>query len=383
MHEELGNEEPIRQMDASHARTCAAQRGMLFAIAEADRRKHWEGSGARDMAHLLSIRYGISCWKAKRWVAAAHALEELPLLAQALSSGELGIDKVVELARFATPSTEAKLICWAKGVSCGAIRHRGDLASRSSLEETVQADRERALSWWYLDEGRRFGLYSELPAAQGAVVARAIERMAEKVPSMPGEEDPFYADARRADALVAICSARIADDQSPDRATVVVHTNLDALSGDGGSELEGGGIAHPETARRLGCNARIQVLVEDQGGDPIRLGRVSREPPSWMIRQLRYRDRECRFPGCGARRFTQAHHIVWWENGGRTDLENLVLICSFHHKLVHEYGWGIRREQDGTVSWFRPDGARYRAGPAPPPQMIELQPALAAVGSYS
>src|SRR6059058_1325663 len=57
-----------------------------------------------------------------------------------------------------------------------------------------------------------------------------------------------------------------------------------------------------------------------------------------MMRQLRYRDVECRFPGCGARRFTQAHHIVWWKEGGPTDLDNLVLVCFFHHKLVHELG---------------------------------------------
>jgi hypothetical protein len=84
-----------------------------------------------------------------------------------------------------------------------------------------------------------------------------------------------------------------------------------------------------------------------------------------MIRQVRYRDRECRFPGCGAKRFTEAHHIVWWRHGGRTDLDNLVLICSFHHRLVHEYGWSVERERDGSVRWRRPNGARYQAGPSP------------------
>jgi len=73
--------------------------------------------------------------------------------------------------------------------------------------------------------------------------------------------------------------------------------------------------------------------------------------------------------------------VVWWEHGGRTDLDNLVLVCTFHHKLVHEHGWTIRREEDGTVRWFRPDGAGYRAGPAPPDVSVERQPALTAVGS--
>ena len=101
-----------------------------------------------------------------------------------------------------------------------------------------------------------------------------------------------------------------------------------------------------------------------------------------MMRQLRYRDKECRFPGCGARRFTQAHHVVWWEHGGPTDLDNLVLVCTFHHKLVHEYGWAVRRDPDGTVRWFRSDGSWYHPGPgpAPPREARERQPALAAVG---
>jgi HNH endonuclease len=100
-----------------------------------------------------------------------------------------------------------------------------------------------------------------------------------------------------------------------------------------------------------------------------------------MMRQLRYRDVECTFPACGARRFTQAHHIVWWEQGGSTDLENLLLVCTFHHHLVHEFRWAVRRQADGTVRWFRPDGTRYRAGPAPPLETPERQPALSAVGA--
>jgi hypothetical protein len=181
---------------------------------------------------------------------------------------------------------------------------------------------------------------------------------------MPDEEERAFISARRADALVALCSARIATDLDQDRATVVVHAQLEGLrTGAGGCEVERGPVIHPATVRRLLCNARVQTVVEDQAGDVIGLGRLSREPTAWMIRQIRYRDRECRFPGCGARRFTQAHHILWWSLGGRTDLENLLLVCSFHHKLVHEYGWSVKRDADGTVRWFRPGGTRYRAGP--------------------
>jgi uncharacterized protein DUF222/HNH endonuclease len=165
---------------------------------------------------------------------------------------------------------------------------------------------------------------------------------------------------------VALCSAGIAQDADPDRATVVIHAPVEALMRDAGNcEIEDGPAIHPEAVRRLLCNARVQTVVEDREGNPLGVGRMSREPTAWMLRQIRYRDRGCRFPGFGARSFTQAHHIVWWRNGGRTDVDNLVLICSFHHRLVHEHGWSVRRDASGTLRWFRRDGHRYRAGPLP------------------
>ncbi|MGZ5353545.1 MAG: DUF222 domain-containing protein [Actinomycetota bacterium] len=351
-------------MDATHARACRAERELLSLIAEADGREAWRDEGARDTAHWLSMRYGISHWKAHRWIVAAHALESLPRLSEAFARGEIGLDKVVELCRFATADTEGRLIGWARGVSCAAVRRRGDLEARVSIREIRDAERGRFLEWWYLDEGRRFGLEAELPAAQGAIVVRALERLAGEIPAMPGEEDEVYASARRADAFVALCSARVRDDADPDRATVIVHATLDGLVRDvGGCEVEGGPVVHPHTVRRLLCNARVQTVLEDRVGNVVGLGRTSREPSAWMVRQVRHRDRECRFPGCGARRFTEAHHVVWWRHGGRTDLDNLLLICSFHHRLVHEHGWSVKRDADGAVRWFRPDGVRYRAGP--------------------
>jgi hypothetical protein len=369
--DEQTDDELIEGIDACHARVCDAQRGMFELIARGDRRELWRDWGARDMAHWLSMRYGISHWKARRWIAAAHALKGLPRISDAFACGELSADKVVELCRFATPETEGKLLAWAQKVSCAAIRRRGDLAAAGSIEEAVDAERSRFVSWWWSDDGRRFGLAAELPAASGAVVARALQRLAERVPQMPGEDDATCAEARRADALVALCSSRLGADPDPDRATVVVHAPLAALvQGRGGASLEDGGVAHPETVRRLACDARIQTVIEDEAGQPLALGRVSREPSAAMLRQLRYRDAECRFPGCGARQFTQAHHIVWWKRGGTTDLSNLLLICTFHHKLVHEQGWGLRREPSGEVRWFRPDGVLYHAGPDPPQQAV-------------
>jgi uncharacterized protein DUF222/HNH endonuclease len=361
----------IRSIDAEHARIAAAQRRMLRLVAQADRRKSWVDVGARDTAHWLSMRYGISYWKAQRWIAAAHALEALPRVSDALASGELHMDKAVELTRFATPENESRLLIWAGGVSCGAIRRKADVATRRTRDDLVDVERSRALTWWTFDEGRRFGMQGELPSTQGAVVAKAIERLAKDLPVMPDEEGPAGTEARRADALVALCSTGGRPGDEPDRATVIVHARLEGPDGEVGEcEIEDGPAIDPDAARRLACNARRQTVVEDDSGLPVRLGRVTREPPAWMVRHLKYRDGECRFPGCGSKRFTQAHHIVWWEQGGRTDLENLVLVCTFHHRLVHEYGWRVRREEDGTVSWCRREGEPYRAGPPPPQQRL-------------
>ena len=120
------------------------------------------------------------------------------------------------------------------------------------------------------------------------------------------------------------------------------------------------------TLSRLACDADLQVLLEDPTGEPLRLGRAVREPSAALAGMVHARDRECRFPGCGARRHTDLHHVVWWSRGGTTEVENLVLLCSFHHRLVHEHGWALRRTSAGIVRWIRPDGTRYRAGPSPP-----------------
>jgi hypothetical protein len=76
---------------------------------------------------------------------------------------------------------------------------------------------------------------------------------------------------------------------------------------------------------------------------------------------LRSRDKGCAFPGCHHTRFVDAHHIEHWSAGGETKLDNLMLLCSQHHKLVHEGGFSIERDYQNRWFFKRPDG---RAVPA-------------------
>jgi hypothetical protein len=365
-HHELDDDGLIAVADALNRHIAAAQTALLEVIAEVDRRGAWRDSGARDLAHWVSIRYGMSWWKADRWVKAAADLLDLPAVAGALESGQLGIDKVVELCRFATPERERDLVEWAADATCATIRRRADLEVRAATDETLEFERNRSLRYWYEDGGRRFGLEASMPSAQGAVVAKALSRAVDQIPVMPAEHDAAYIEARRADALVALCSQRIAVDADADRATVVIHASLDALEGRRNAETEHGAVMPPEALQRLACDARVQVVAENDAGDAVGFGRTRREPSAAMLRQLRHRDRGCRFPGCGSTAFANAHHIVWWSRGGPTDLDNLLLVCAFHHRLVHEHGWRVERAPDGRVRWFRADGSRYRGGPELP-----------------
>jgi hypothetical protein len=358
-------EDLVVRVHELHREIASRQRALLETLAELETRETWEDDGAHDMAHWTAMHLDVSRWKAERWLHAGRAFAWLPATADALGSGDVGIDKVVELARFAEFDDEDALVRWAQGVPAGAIRRAGDLRARERAGQAADDERTRWLQWRYTDDGRRFLLGGELPSAHGAVVARALERLGEQIPVTPGEEAERFVGARRADALVALCSARLAGDEDQDRATVVVHVDVDVLYDfDVNAVLEGGPVIGGSTVQRLLCNARMQPVLQHADGSMVSVGRMSREPSAWMMRQLRHRDDTCRFPGCDARRFTQAHHIEWWSRGGATDLENLVLVCSFHHRLVHEHGWSLSRTDDGELEWRRPGDARCRADPA-------------------
>ncbi len=259
-------------IEALSAAVGAIQLELLAQIASVPTDRDWERWGARDGAHWLSMRMGTSYWKASRLIRAATALQELPKLSKALGSGRLNLDKVLELARFARPSEEAELIRWAQTKPPIVIRHEGERRARRITEQVREIERHRSVSWSY-HEGQ-FNLEAWLPSAQGATVAKALERMAETLSPMPGEKGAGGIDQRRADALVALCSGRLSSDPDPDRATVVVHANLqDLRKGGANAEIEGGGVMDPLSVSRLVCDARVQAVPtrrcrEPPGGEP-------------------------------------------------------------------------------------------------------------------
>ena len=333
-HQSRRETELLERMDCLHFEISDRQRKLLSIIAELDQRKVWRDDGCRDMAQWLSRPARHLPVDAARWVNASHAIPTLPLISQALESGRLCLDKVVELCRFATPESEQELIAWARRVSVGAVKHKADVACRPELEEVRTVERARFLRWWWNEGGVSLGFEGLLPAAEGAAFVKALKRLSERLPESPTEEPtsaiPLSAEDRReqrcADALSVLSSQTIAADQDADRSTVVLHTTLESV-GLGCAEIEGDRGLHPDIGRELSCDCRLQYVLTDQEGNALGIGRASRNVPRWLYRQLLRRDDGCTFPGCGTRMFLKAHHIWHWELGGPTDYDNLVLVC--------------------------------------------------------
>jgi Domain of unknown function (DUF222)/HNH endonuclease len=194
-------------------------------------------------------------------------------------------------------------------------------------------------------------------------------------PARPSEVDPTLAArdpaaCRRVDALVSLARAALAvggrPDDGDDLTQVLLVIDHDVLAHGcvvGRCQLHDGPAIGTHTARRLCCDSRLQSLIHS-GGQPLDLGRSHRLVNRAQRRALRFRDGPgCAFPGCAARH-VDAHHVVAWENGGATDLANLVLVCRHHHRLLHEGGYTAALV-DNRPRFFRPDGTPLRP-PDPP-----------------
>jgi hypothetical protein len=111
-----------------------------------------------------------------------------------------------------------------------------------------------------------------------------------------------------------------------------------------------------DAARRLGCDAGVIEIVEDDHGTPLSVGRKRRAIAGALKRALRKRDRGCSYPGCTHQVFLEGHHIKHWADGGETRLDNACLLCSHHHRFVHEYGYAVELGADGRPHFRDPRG---------------------------
>ena len=154
-----------------------------------------------------------------------------------------------------------------------------------------------------------------------------------------------------------------------ERYQVILHVEPATLRSDaepGRAELEDGTRVSAETCRRLSCDASIINMTHADDGSILEIGRKARTISNGLRRALEVRDRGCRFPGCHLR-FTDAHHLMHWADGGETGLSNCLLLCPFHHRLVHEGGWRVGWWGRGRPVFYDPRGAEHFDGRWQPP----------------
>jgi hypothetical protein len=180
----------------------------------------------------------------------------------------------------------------------------------------------------------------------------------------------------RADALVWLAQGYLRGDR-PDRSPIEITLTIPAssLRPETADPVEAGEMGESfvsgETARRLGCDAGVVELVEDEHGVPLSVGRKRRTISGALKRALYKRDSACTFPGCTHRVFLEGHHIKHWADGGETSLPNTALLCSTHHRYVHEYGYEIELGPDHRPRFRNPHGLLVTANP-PRPVMTEF-----------
>ena len=150
---------------------------------------------------------------------------------------------------------------------------------------------------------------------------------------------------RRGDGLAELCRQRLdhgdlptVGGQRPHLTVTVPLAELETRART--AVLDHGGALTPAQLRMLACDCEVIPVVLDGAGQPVDIGRVSRVVPRHLRRAVAARDRGCAFPGCERPpSWCDAHHVKEWQHGGPTAIDNLVMLCRFHHRLVHGSGW--------------------------------------------
>src|SRR5438045_4585594 len=372
----------------------AATARLLDLIREFDARGGWN-TGFSSCAAWLGWRVGLDRGAARERVRVARALGALPRLAQALACGELSYAKVRALTRVATPETEERLLAVGKAGTASHVERivRG-WRRVDRLAEAREAARRHASRTLhvYQDEDGMTVVRGRLEPEAGALLVQALTAAGDTLYQQARRNedlmDPPTFGQLQADALALLAETALHHGIDPgtpgERYQVVVHVDAPVLAEGahvpaetpprpeqpGQSVLEDGTHVPAETSRRLACDASLVVMQHAQDGRVVEVSTRTRTISPALRRALQYRDRGCRFPGCGLP-FGQGHHVQHWADGGPTTLSNLALLCRRHPRAVHEEGYQLDRQPDGELRFRRPSGLLLPEVPAPPQTPVD------------
>jgi Domain of unknown function (DUF222) len=332
------------------------------------------GDGGCTSAEWLAWRCGLTPRTAREHVRIARCLRELPLIRAAFRRVELSYAKVRALTRVAAVETEEELLELACGLTAAQLE-RALRAYRRVTTEDADAVQAAAYLEWYWDKDGSLVMRGRLAPEDGAVLVQALEAahdaLREGRREGPGGSAETAADERRGARRGGGCRSgagspragwrRAQSGRRPRRRTRSRET------GEGGCEIADGPAIAAETARRLTCDSSL-VRVSERDGTALSVGRKPRAVPPAVRRALRRRDRGCR---CENQRFVDAHHVRHWAHGGESSLDNLVLPCRRHHRLVHEGRYSIEHLPRGKLRFRDPRGGSVPDVPRAPPGCLE------------
>ena len=393
----------------------AATCRFLVLLADFDARRGWASWEMGSCAQWLSWKCQMSSGTAREHVRVARALRDLPVIRARFAAGRLSYAKVRALTRIAAPATEAGLAELAGPMTANQLERFARAHRQVTAAGDADARVRRRLTWRFEEDGSLSGTF-RLPPLQGAVLLKALRAAcadlagdppagvsAETPAAMetPAADRPPAASAPvvrtssdLADGLVAVAESflagKVAGADDAEVYQVVVHAGTDVLAGPrpgrpgvsaetppapvrvpgdpadpARCHVEDGPAISVSTAQMLACTAALSWMTHGDAGAVLALGRRRRRPSSAIRRAARERDHcRCRFPGCESRR-TDLHHIRHWVNGGRTDLDNLISLCPWHHKVVHDRGYIIAAPPRAAVRLL-PPGRHPAAAPARP-----------------
>jgi hypothetical protein len=349
-----------------------------------------EGRGVPAAAHASSTPVWlrellhVSIHSAKRMTQLGRWVDERPVLDKALCAGAVNVEQARaiaaavgdlpdDLGRGVVDAAEAQLIGLAREWEPLVLRRYGtrvlhhvapdiaDAADAAALErQERRAQRARALSLTRNGDGR-VRVTGWLTSQAAAIVAAALDPLCAPDRDAAGvSRSPAQ---RRADALVEVCELAMRTDALPatggQRPHLVVTLPFDLLRERlGVGLLDSGEPLTAEQVRRFACDAQILPAVLGGDGQLLDLGRTRRLITGSLRRALEARDRGCAFPGCDRPpKWCDGHHVHSWADGGRTSLGNAVLLCGFHHRVIHQGQWLVRIAGDGLPEFIPPPWA--------------------------
>jgi Domain of unknown function (DUF222)/HNH endonuclease len=284
-------------------------------------------------------------------VAVGETMHRMAESIQAMAQGEIGFAHLTVMARTADALDdrfdETVLVEKARENSpgkfhyiCRHARHAADPKGYAAEQAEQVENRRLSMSTWM--DGSLL-LNGILDPVGGAALRTALEPLARK----SGAHDDRDRERRLADALVELAAG--GEQKAQIQVTSSVETLL-GLMGAPAAEMEFTLPISSKTIARLACDSSITRVLLDSESMVIDVGRSKRVVSGPARRALNARDGSCRWPGCDRpASWSAAHHVVHWIHGGRSDLDNLILLCHRHHWLVHEGKWQLVRSDDGRM----------------------------------